>query len=429
MNNLLKQKNEWREVLKIVKQLDPKKLEIVKSTLPILKEHGETITKHFYQRMFKNHPELLNIFNQTHQKTGHQPKALADAVYAAAANIEDMSKIMPALERIGEKHRSLQIKPEHYPIVGENLLGAIKEILGDGATEEVLDAWADAYEIISDVFIRMENKMYKTTEAQPGGWGGFRDFIIDKKVEESEIITSFYLKPKDGQEIAQFIPGQYITIKAEISGEINTHLRQYSLSDRPGVDYYRISVKREDKKENDIPAGVVSSFLHHELQAGDILPITAPAGDFYLNTESPLPVVLLSGGVGLTPTISMLISIIAAQLNRDVYFIHAARNSRVHAFKEHVQALTKENKQVKSFFVYDYPSEEDRTSKTIAKEGYLTLEWLQEILPTKEAEFYFCGPEAFMRVVNRALKQWGVPSDRIHYEFFGSFGDLDANME
>ncbi|WP_313800182.1 globin domain-containing protein [Cytobacillus sp.] len=118
--------------------MDPKKLEIVKSTLPFLKEHGETITRHFYQRLFKNHPELLNVFNQTHQRTGHQPKALADAVYAAAANIEDMSKIMPALERIGEKHRSLQIKPEQYPIVGENLLGAIKEILGDGATEEDL---------------------------------------------------------------------------------------------------------------------------------------------------------------------------------------------------------------------------------------------------------------------------------------------------
>src|SRR5438105_4034731 len=103
----ISEKDTWKEVLETVKALDPQKLEIIKATLPIVKEHGETITKHFYKRLFKQHPELLNIFNQTHQKTGHQPKALADAVYGAAANIEDFTQIMPVLERIGEKHRSL----------------------------------------------------------------------------------------------------------------------------------------------------------------------------------------------------------------------------------------------------------------------------------------------------------------------------------
>ena len=214
----LEDKSAWQEVLKTIKALDPNKLEIIKATLPIVKEHGEAITKQFYKRMFKQHPELLNMFNQTHQITGHQPKALADAVYGAAANIEDFSQIIPVLERIGEKHRSLQIKPEHYPIVGENLLGAIKEVLGDAATNEIMDAWADAYEVIADVFIRMEDRMYKTTEATPGGWAGYRDFVVDKKVKESDLITSFYLKPKDEQQIAGFIPGQYITVKIEIPG-------------------------------------------------------------------------------------------------------------------------------------------------------------------------------------------------------------------
>jgi len=176
----IEEKENWKSVVKTVNKLDPKKLEIVKSTLPVVKEHGQAITKRFYQRLFENHPELKNIFNMTHQITGHQPKALADAVYAAAANIEDMSPIMSALERIGQKHRSLNIKPEHYPIVGENLLGAIKEILGDAATDEIMDAWADAYDVISDVFIRMENELYKNAETQPGGWAGFKDFVIDK---------------------------------------------------------------------------------------------------------------------------------------------------------------------------------------------------------------------------------------------------------
>ncbi|MDQ0199700.1 NO-inducible flavohemoprotein [Neobacillus ginsengisoli] len=415
----------WQEVLETVKALDPQKLEIIKATLPIVKEHGEAITKHFYKRMFKQHPELLNIFNQTHQITGHQPKALADAVYGAAANIEDFSQIMPVLERIGEKHRSLQIKPEHYPIVGENLLAAIKEVLGDAATNEIIDAWADAYGVISDVFIRMEDRMYKTTEAKPGGWAGFRDFVVDKKVKESEVITSFYLKPKDGKQIADFIPGQYITIKMDIGSEKFTHLRQYSLSDRPGLDYYRISVKREEEKEGEIPAGVVSSFLHANINEGDMIQITAPAGDFYLDMDSDLPLVLISGGVGLTPMMCMLNTTVQERPDRKVYYIHAAVNSKLHAFKKHVNNLAEDHKTVKSLVVYEKPSAEDIEMKSYDKDGFINLEWLKEILPTKGADFYFCGPEPFMKVINKALKQWGISEEHIHYEFFGSFGSLD----
>jgi nitric oxide dioxygenase len=428
MSNIrLEDKHSWQEVLKSVKALDPNKLEIIKATLPIVREHGEAITKHFYKRLFKQHPELLNIFNQTHQITGHQPKALADAVYGAAANIEDFSQIMPVLERIGEKHRSLQIKPEHYPIVGENLLGAIKEVLGDAATEEIINAWADGYEVISDVFIRMENRMYKTTETQPGGWAGYRDFVVDKKVMESDVITSFYLKPKDGKEIASFIPGQYITLKLDIAGETYTHLRQYSLSDRPGLDYYRISVKREDPKAEDIPAGIVSSHLHSHVNEGEIIPITAPAGDFYLDMESTLPLVLISGGVGLTPMMCMLNTTVNERKDREVYFNHATFNSKFHAFKNHVNDVAAEHKNVKSFVIYEKPTKEDKEMKNYDKEGYFNSEWLQQTLPTKDADFYFCGPAPFMKVINKSLKQWGVPEEHIHYEFFGSFGKLDEN--
>lgn len=421
----IEEKNTWQEVLKTVKALDSQKLEIINATLPIVKEHGETITKHFYKRMFKEHPELLNIFNQTHQLTGHQPRALADAVYGAAANIKDFKQIMPVLERIGEKHRSLQIKPEHYPIVGENLLAAIKEVLGDAATPEIINAWADAYEVIADVFIRMEDRMYKTTEAMPGGWAGYRDFVVEKKVKESDVITSFYLKAKDVKQIADFIPGQYITVKIDIGSEKYTHLRQYSLSDSPGLNYYRISVKREDTKGENIPAGIVSTYLHNQVTEGDILSITAPAGDFYLDVESKLPLVLISGGVGLTPLMSMLNTTVNEKSDREIFYIHAAINSHFHAFKNHVNDLASEHKNIKSFTIYEKPSEEDKEMKNFDKEGYISLEWLQQILPGKEAEFYFCGPEPFMKAVNKDLKQWGVSEEHLHYEFFGSFGRLE----
>ncbi|MCP8970774.1 NO-inducible flavohemoprotein [Ectobacillus ponti] len=416
----------WEDVIHTIKKLDPKKLEVVKATLPIVLEHGEAITTRFYQRMFENHPELRNVFNQTHQRTGHQPKALANAVYAAAAHIEDMSGIMPALERIGQKHRSLQIKPEQYPIVGENLLAAIKETLGDAATDEILDAWADAYEVISDVFIRMEDVLYKTSENQPGGWAGFKDFVIDRKVQESEVITSFYLKPKDGARLPSYLPGQYITIKVDLPQEEYTHVRQYSLSDRPGLEYFRISVKREDSLEEGDPAGIVSTSLHNVYQEEDILPITSPAGDFYLDVNSEEPVVLISGGVGLTPMMSMLNTIIEKQPSRKVTYIHAAMNGKVHAFREHVKDVAATHDNVRSYVIYQTPTDEDRQEHRFDKEGYITLDWLKETLPSNQAQFYFCGPTPFMKAVNKALKEWGVPQEHIHYEFFGSAGDLES---
>lgn len=414
----------WKDVVKTVKKLDPKKLEIINATLPVVREHGEAITKHFYKRMFNNHPELKNIFNMAHQVTGHQPKALADAVYGAAANIEDFSQIIPVIERISQKHRSLQIKPEHYPIVGENLLGAIKEVLGDAATDEIMDAWADAYEVIADVFIRVENELYKVTTAQPGGWAGFKDFVVDRKVEESEVITSFYLKPKDGN-LTEFTPGQYITLKMEIPEQHFTNLRQYSLSDRPGLEYYRISVRREDPRKEGQPPGVVSTYLHKHVKQGDTIPISSPAGDFYLDMDCKLPLVLISGGVGLTPLMSMLNTVTNQGTEREIYWIHAAVNSKYHAFKKHVIDLAETHKNVKPFFIYDNPTEEDKENKSYDKEGYITLDFLQKSLPSKENDFYFCGPEPFMRAVNRALKQWEIPEERIHYEFFGSFGSLE----
>lgn len=418
-------KEQREEVTKMVKQLGPKKLEVIKQTLPVVKEHGEAITKKFYQRLFESHPELKNMFNMTHQITGHQPKALAEAVYGAAANIEDLSQIMPILERIGQKHRSLQVKPEHYPIVGEHLLGAIKEILGDAATDEILDAWVDAYQIISSAFIKMEEGFYKSAETQSGGWAGFKNFIIDRKVRESEVITSFYLKPEDGQALPSFLPGQYITVKVEIPQEEYTHLRQYSLSDRPGLDYFRISVKREGPKGEDIGPGVVSTDLHQLYNEGDVLPISAPAGDFYLDVDSNRPVVLISGGVGLTPVTSMLHTINANQPDRKVVYIEAAQNGSVHAFREEVRKVSEQNPNITSYFIYTQPSNEDREKECFDREGYITLEWLQEVLPSKDAQFYFCGPLPFMQVVNSALNQWEVPEEDIHYEFFGSFGNLE----
>jgi nitric oxide dioxygenase len=405
--------------------LDTKTIEIIKSTVPVLAQHGEAITKRFYEMLFTNHPELLNIFNHANQKQGRQPKALANTVYAAAAYIDNLEAILPVVRQIAHKHRSLQVKAEHYPIVGKHLLLAIKDVLGDAATDDIIDAWGKAYGVIADVFIQVENEMYEETVSQSGGWNDFRDFAVAKKVKESEVITSFYLQPKDGKGIPTFTPGQYISIRVKIAGEEYTHIRQYSLSDSPEKEYYRISVKKETSSSEHIPNGKVSTYLHNTIQEGDTLEVTAPAGDFVLDVESIEPVVLLSGGVGITPMISMLNTLASKQPNRKVTFIHAAINGTTHAMHEHVKELSSQLENIKYHLCYEKPTEVDVLNKEFDKEGYIDLQWIDSIVKDKNASFYFCGPIPFMKTVNTALKELGVPADRIHFEFFGPADQLN----
>jgi nitric oxide dioxygenase len=402
--------------------LDAKTIEIVQSTAPVLKEHSKPIGKRFYELLFSKAPDLYNLFNQTNQKRGIQQEALGYAVYAAGEHITNLEAIKPVIKRVTEKHRAIGVKPEQYPVVGETLLQAVKDVLGDAATDEIIEAWGKAYGYIADAFIDIEKNLYEEIEHQPGGWEGYRSFNIDKKIKESDVVTSFYLKPTDGRPIASYHAGQYLTLKAEIPGEKYTHIRHYSLSDSPGKDYYRISVKREDA-HGDAPSGIVSNYLHRQLQVGDTLQFSAPAGDFELD-NTDLPVVLISGGIGITPLLSMLYTIIEKQPQRQVTFIHATSNSQTHAFKDHLQQIVNEHQHIKSFVVYGAPTEADRSSGHFDKEGYVGLDFLQSILPSKEANFYFCGPIPFMEAINEALNKWSVSKDHIHYEVFSPLAIL-----
>ena len=140
--------------------LDQKTIDIIKATIPALQTHGLEITTHFYKTMFENNPEVKPYFNMDKQKSGEQPKALATAVLAAAKNIENLEAILPAVQKIGQRHVEVGIKPEHYPIIGKNLLIAIKDVLKDASTDEVMEAWGKAYEEIAKVFISVEKAIY-----------------------------------------------------------------------------------------------------------------------------------------------------------------------------------------------------------------------------------------------------------------------------
>ncbi len=404
--------------------LDQKTIDTVKSTAPVLKEHSESIGKRFYELLFTKVPDLYNLFNQTNQKRGIQQEALAYSVYAAGENIDNLDAIKPVITRVTEKHRAIGVKAEQYPVVGETLLEAVKDVLGDAATDDIIDAWGKAYNYIADEFIRIEKELYEEAENAPGGWKGFREFVVEKKEKESDLITSFYLKPKDGKPIASFQPGQYLTIKADIPGEKYTHIRHYSLSDSPGQNHYRISVKREEASE-DNPSGIVSTYLHDDVQEGDVLQFSSPAGDFVVEPMDK-PLVLVSGGIGITPMVSMLKTYVEKSPDRDIYFVHSSRNGDIQPFKDRLSDLAARDDNVDYFVCYDSPSETDLQENRFDKEGHIDLEWLDSILPTNDADFYLCGPMPFLESMVGQLNRWNVPKEQVNYEVFNPVAILGA---
>lgn len=384
--------------------LSKETIDIIKSTVPVLEEHGKTITTVFYKNMFEAHPELLNVFNHVNQSQGRQQTALANTVYAAAANIDNLGAILPVVNQIAHKHRSLGITADQYPIVGHHLLGAIKEVLGDAATPEIIEAWGQTYGVIADVFINVEKEMYDAAEDQKGGWRTFKDFTIAEKVKESDIITSFYLKAADGKELPSYKAGQYITVRLQIPGEEYTLNRQYSLSQAETGDVYRISVKREQDFD---PNGKVSNYLHNEVNVGDTVEVSAPAGDFFLETESTNPVTFISGGVGITPMFAMYETLANTTPERPVAFLHSARTRQHQAFNDRLTNIDAE-----------LPSSTYKVLYSEEGDGIFTPEFLAENV-IEGSDVYVCGPVGFMQFVLSELNKMGIPTEKVHYEFFG----------
>ncbi|WGK60390.1 NO-inducible flavohemoprotein [Halopseudomonas sp. SMJS2] len=385
--------------------------DIIAATLPVVREHAATITAVFYPLMFERYPEVKGFFNEAHQGQGTQPQALANAVVAYAANLDRLEVLGDAVSLIVQKHVSLNIQPAHYPIVGECLLAAIRAVLGEAASDAVLGAWGEAYGQLADILIGAEEQRYQQNEQKTGGWRGERSFTVQRKERESDVITSFYLVPSDGGPLAEFVPGQFTCLVVDIGGR--SVRRNYSLSDRPGLGHYRISVKREAE-------GEVSSFLHDRIQVGDELRLTAPSGSFMLNQQQR-PLVLLTGGVGITPAISMLQP--ALESGRQVHFLHGALNSSTHAFREHVDALAQQHDNLSISYVYSHPLAGDQPHDT----GFFDQQKLSAMLPDgPDVDVYFLGPKPFMQNCQKLLNALGIPAENQRYEFFGPLEELSA---
>ncbi len=262
-----------------------------------------------------------------------------------------------------------------------------------------------------------------TAEPRTSAGARFADYRVVERKAESEIITSFRLQPAEGGPVPAFRPGQYLTLRLA-----EGLLRTYTVSSDPGdLSGYRITVKREPAPPSkpELPPGRGSGQLHNEVEVGDTLQVLSPRGQFVLDEESDRAVLLLSGGVGLTPMVSMLHRLAAS--GRPTYFVHACENGAVHALREEVEALAATAPTVRTCFVYRTPSEQDRTQGRFHAEGLVDRALLQRLLPLDDYDVYLCGPPPFMAAMYPLLTGLGIRKENIRYEFFGPASLLDPD--
>ncbi len=400
----------------MIHMLTDRQRAIVKSTVPLLETGGEALTTHFYRLMLSESTEVQPLFNSVHQQTGAQPRALARSVLMYAKHIDDLSGLGDLPAQIIHKHVSLQVQPEHYPIVGGFLLRAIREVLGaEIATDEVIDAWAAAYGQLADILIGAEKATYEANAQAAGGWMGVRRFVVAAKQAETPEITSFTLLPEDGGAVLRYQPGQFIGLRVVVEGK--EQRRNYSLSQQADGRSLRISVKREEQ-------GVVSNHLHQQVQVGDVLEVFPPAGHFTLD-DSTKPLVLMGAGVGITPLMAMLQQ--GLQAGRAVTFIHCARTPALQAFRSDLLNLAAQYPQLQLCFGYEQAADQLPACPAKVAQGMPDADLLTRWLPAeRDVQAYFLGPVGFMRLAQQVLHRAGVPQAQARYEFFGPAQTLAA---
>ncbi|WAO84345.1 Nitric oxide dioxygenase [Fusarium falciforme] len=410
---------------------------LIRGTIPALTDHGERITTIFYRNMLRDHPELNDYFNTVNQANGRQPRALTAVILSYANNINHITELIPKMERMCHKHCSLGIKPEHYAIVEKYLIAAFAEVLGPAMTPQVREAWTKAYWMLAKMLIGREAQLYRDF----GKWQGYRKFRIEKKVEESDDIYSFYLVPVDGKRLPPFQPGQYVSVQVSIAEKGYLQCRQYSLSDAPRPDYYRVTVKRDEGLHmtrngrylggGALNPGVVSNLLIDMKDEGDIVELTHPAGEFFLDmaNTSNVPIVLISAGVGVTPMMSILNTVSERQPHRPVSWIHGSRRSV--PFYDQVRRIARNRPNFRSNIFKTHLAESDVYGVTYDHDFRVDLAKVDRddlYLCHGATEYYICGPEQFMLEMAEYLKSKKVDSSRMHFELF-STGDMEFKVD
>ena len=252
-------------------------------------------------------------------------------------------------------------------------------------------------------------------------WAGLRPFIVRRKVQEARGVFSFCLSPVDGAPLPPYSPGQYLTFSLHFPGKDKPTVRCYSLSDAPRTDQYRITIKQV-LPPRDLPdgaVGLVSSYFAERVKEGDVLSIKAPGGHFTLFPQETTPVVLIGAGIGLTPVLSMLNSIVESKVPRETWFCYGVRNRTEHAMKEHLEKVAARARHVHLHVCYSDPAETDARGRDYHHRERVSVDLLRRILPSNRFVFYLCGPPPMMEALVKGLLEWGVPKENVRFEAFG----------
>jgi nitric oxide dioxygenase len=374
--------------------LSPQSTETVRATLPAVGGAIGEITPLFYARLFAAHPELeRDLFNRGNQAAGDQPRALAGSIAAYATMLVEHPEVRPGamLARIAHKHASLGVTEAQYQVVHTHLFAAIVDVLGAAVTPEVAAAWDEVYWLMANELIALEAKLYQEAGLEAGDvW---QSMTVTGRRQETADAVSFTLRRTDGEPVAAFRPGQYVSVAVHLPDGAR-QIRQYSLSAAPDRDEWRITVKRD---------GEVSGRLHATVEEGDRLEVSHPFGDLTLD-ESEAPLLLASAGIGCTPMIGMLDHLVRTGSERRVVAVHGDRSAADHAHAAELATLTGELPGAALHRWY-----EDR-------DGLVDLATVE--LP-EDVRAYLCGPLPFMRAARAQLLERGVPAEAIHYEVFG----------
>ncbi|WP_224281843.1 globin domain-containing protein [Streptomyces sp. LS1784] len=385
--------------------LSAKSAEVIEATLPVVGAAIGDITPRFYDRMFAAHPELLrDLFNRGNQANGSQREALAGSIAAFAtaliANPDQRPDAM--LARIAHKHVSVGIDNDQYKIVHEHLFAAIVEVLGEAVTSEVAAAWDEVYWLMANALIAIEDRLRAEVAAGGDPADLWRPYTVVARIQETETVTTYLVRPADGRPVPAFRPGQYVSVRTELADGAH-QIRQYSLSG--GADgALRFSVKRED-------GGEVSGHLHDHLKAGDTVELAPPLGDIAL-ADGDGPVLLASAGIGNTPMTAMLDHLATTGSTRRIVAVHGDRDQLSHAFRAELAQLTTKLPNASSHVFYEQPLGAWPAERT----GLVDLSTVEVPAGTTA---YLCGPLPFLRAVREQLLTAGVPAADIHYEVFG----------
>ena len=274
------------------------------------------------------------------------------------------------------------------------------------------EGWKGSFRALLSAADQSGNAGLATATAPPA-WIGFRSLCVAEVRQESDHVLSFILEAEDHSPLPAPLAGQFLVFSVQPEGDPVPIVRSYSMSGPPDVGTYRISVKRG--------SGPGSQYFHDRLKTGDRLQVSAPRGSFTL-APGDAPVVLLSAGIGATPLLAMLHELVSKAENqeREIWWCYGARNGREHPFAEEAKAALSSLQQGHSFIAYSAPEDEDRLGVDYDATGHLTLSSLQALGIPQTADFYLCGPAAFLADLSSALGGWGVPHNHIHSEAFGS---------